>query len=348
MLKKLKVMLLLSLALLTIPPKTGVVKAQTQNEWPDFIVDCSCASIMLATAYTFAQEYSDQKLPERILEQFSPSNIISSFCVNYADQFITTIGHECGHAFMAKLVNGDPLDINIGGLQKEPLISIGPFHLCGFHSNTGYALVTMPYKENFSPIDIVKKILTEETTDINKEETQQKKEYYSNTSLEALIEKVKQHPIKNAAIHKPKRAAILLAGGLAGILTHFTFKTVKTYLSNKQALQQDNSFISRLLSSALIALEPDSTYVGQLFNMLVPMNFNLNQKSDGRYLFEDVFNINSECTDTLNSISPLALVIAKIMITSKWHSSDPSHIIVDMPLALFNQLTDHLFEVYSA
>lgn len=51
---------------------------------------------------------------------------------------LSTIIHECGHAFMAKILLNSPFNVNIGGYSK-PRAKIGPFGLSGYNPFVGYA-----------------------------------------------------------------------------------------------------------------------------------------------------------------------------------------------------------------
>jgi hypothetical protein len=52
---------------------------------------------------------------------------------------ISTVIHECGHAFAAKILLNSPLDINIGGYSNNSIAKIGFFSLRGFNPFIGFA-----------------------------------------------------------------------------------------------------------------------------------------------------------------------------------------------------------------
>jgi len=198
----------------------------------DFLVN---KAIPIGIALSYFYFFSDEKTQIKLQKQLTPNNLFKNFLQQYSLHLMAMIIHELGHALAAKILNNNPIQINIGSNKKRvPFFHLGPLSINGINPNEGYSKFKTPYQN----LKTILKITKEKNVDLDKEK---------------LTELLK--------LDKKKYAEIYLSGGIFSFLI---FGFLKTFLTiNNQS--DDQNRINATLNSILLE---------QAFNALIPLSEN--------------------------------------------------------------------------
>lgn len=239
-------------------------------------------------------------------EQYSGYNLLKNFADNYGSQLATTFCHELGHALAAKIINGDPIDIHLGGNASsgKPILSIGGISLDGFDPRKGYSSHTAPHDnptQVHAALDELVQAAGDFPANTPKQDTPQK-------NIQELVSQLRRSPAfqnlrKNIVqVNRKKQAVILLAGGIGGLIGRFATKAITHLVTHRDEIGR-LSFKESCSQAAAHALTPDHIYMNQLINMLVPFHVEGGQ-SDATKFWDECVGINSEVIKAIQSLAP--------------------------------------------
>ncbi len=212
-------------------------------------------------------------------EQYSGYNLLKNFADNYGSQLATTFCHELGHALAAKIINGDPIDIHLGGNASsgKSILSIGGISLDGFDPRKGYSSHTAPH-DNPAQVHATLDQLVQAAGDFPGNAPKQGNE---QKNIQELVSQLRRSPAFQdlrksiVQVNRTKQAIILLAGGFGGLIGRFATKTITHLVTHRNEIGR-LSFKESWNQAATYALTPDHIYMNQLINKAMQPNFGMN------------------------------------------------------------------------
>lgn len=285
--------------------------------------------------------YNDCEL-KILLDQLHPLALVKNFLHTYPSHFFTTLAHELGHAFAAKMLNDDPIDIHLGqnsNYTEDPLFKIGGISFDGFNPLKGYAKRRIIYKDE------------QEKTKIEEEFSQKILEYTQALQNNLTETELRQKAcelimiIKNKKINRLKTGLISLAGGTAGIIAHFFTKSIMHAITSNAP----KSFLEKIKEAAVTeGLKIDDIYVHQIMNLLMPyiiaenndpLNFLEQEKtSDGAVFWEQAVGVPRSVIKNTADYAALPIdLTAQFYVARKEAQSKNSSLVSQALISLINQ-----------
>lgn len=304
----------------------------------------SMALVFLCLACVNAKHKGSPQLWETIKKQCSVKSIAQKFAYQYCSQAFTTLCHEMGHAAMAKLLNSDPINLHLGGRQQEHhhgyYGDCGPIHLDGFDPQAGSAIYTLPHEYDIKTVEaMINKLLDsiqqQEIIRINNGSS----EPYDWTCYAEEYGKIAFLNDQKKQLNRPKLAAIILAGGLCGLLSHFVVRTAEHYYEADQPYTLDRNRLKKAMGQAIT---PDSIYLNQWWSMLWPMIGQSGELSDGAALLTLCGGISPESLKPLSDNALLLRLFAECCLTvHQLPTRDIEDSMTGCLLGLYNCLSEH-------
>lgn len=229
--------------------------------------------------------------------QFTFQEIVKTFCFQYFSHYGASACHELGHALAAKFCNGDPIDIHLGansGKNAHSLVKFGGVSVDGFSPYSGYAVYSEPCENKDQAVRFIYGLaITSYCKRKNMAIAQftvsdfAQKEFKDLCSEIAKTDEVHDY----LQVNKGKQAAIILAGGLSGILGNFLFKFLASTLWHIK--DGEKAFLDILSFAMRDAAQFDNVVASQLSNLLMPFG-SAGNKSDAFKLYNKCFGIDAQ------------------------------------------------------
>ncbi len=273
-----------------------------------------------------------------LLEQVEPKNLLKNIAQEYCCSFITTMCHEFGHAGMAKLLNGDAINVHIGASPKagtentsKSLLSLGGVHLDGVNPTTGYALYSTPLENAALSTEKILELTGDYCSRNNIAVT---KENIQDLIKQAVANCDRQEFVQHVPVSKKKQAAILLAGGMCGIIGNLLMKFGINFV-RELIYNSSDCFKQKLLLSAKDTLTLDHITINQLFNMFMPFQTAGGGRSDASKLYAQCLHVPEEYLDAISPITPYCDMFAEWCLVYADRSCDSRVPVYDTVLITF-------------
>jgi len=259
-------------------------------------------------------------------QQCTPDGLLKNFLIQYVSFFGATICHELGHAFVAKKLNNDQIDIHLGGKSEDgdkPLMNFKHLSLHGFSPVVGHAVFTQPYKNKSD----MKKLITSlaiigycKENNLNIADFDS--EFFKKEEFKELLREIaKSDSIKKQLqVDKKILSAILIAGGLCGIAGYCCIRFVLSFLFKigKSSYSFSSSFFQALGKTFTF----DSVILSQLSNMMLPF-LSAKSESDAFKLYKECLDVDEDLLKSVSKFSPLIELAAEYFLVKKTTSNNP-------------------------
>jgi hypothetical protein len=243
---------------------------------------------------------SNQKQWDNFKHQLTLQELAPNLIITFIRAFLTTAGHEFGHALAAKILSDSKIDVHIGATSQQKsqgLIKLPGLTIDKFDPNSGYSNYKIPAT---NADQVFQKIKTAYCKKHKIDETK----LTSSDILEALQCDYAQELKKELKPNKLKNSLILLAGPIAGLLTNFLLRTIEILVKNKMALNfatHSSSLKAQLLNALTQAIIPDALSVYELSVFFTPQT-----NSDGGKLLA----LTSLSPNKLKKLNAIADILA--------------------------------------
>ncbi len=254
-----------------------------------FKSDLVLVGLLGALCWITAPDHVKQNLQKQIY----PGKLASNFLTEYSSWMLALCAHEAGHALVASHITGQPSTIHIGSTtpDSDPLFTIGNINVNSLDPKHGVTMTDI--RDSATIMDKCKALVTEYCAQHKIQPTsitpQQLQEIFQSPEYQALQQQL--------GPTRAQRAAILLAGGVGGIIG---YHLVQALLTKK--------------------IRFNHITLHQLMGALLPMT----TSNDGAALWRECLGVPEDVIQKFIDYAPYFAIMGEIMVSASNPDNTPN------------------------